>query len=57
MEMAIGIIAMLAFVLALHGWAAIDWLRYFRQEDRKEREKNKDGQIVAANAVPFVTIT
>lgn len=55
--MAIGIIAMLVFVLILHGWAAIDWLRFFRQEVRKEREKDKDGEIVAANAVPFVNNT
>lgn len=55
--MASGIMATLAFILILHGLAAIDWLRYFRQEERKEREKNKDGKIVAANAVPFVNNT
>lgn len=48
---------MLAVILALHGSSAIVWLRYFKQEERKEREKNKDGKVVAANAVPFVTIT
>ena len=55
--MAIELIAMVAFIIILHGWAAIGWLRYFRQEERKEREKNKDGKLVAANAVPFVTNT
>lgn len=50
-------IAMVAFIVILHGCAALVWLRYFKQEERKEREKNKDGKLVAANAVPFVTIT
>lgn len=55
--MAIELIAMVAFIIILHGSAALVWLRYFKQEERKEREKNKDGKMVAANAVPFVTIT
>lgn len=48
-------IILIAFIISAHLFAGLTWERYYKQEKSKEvDEKNKDGEVVQANAVPMV---
>ena len=51
-------IILIAFIISAHLFAGLTWERYYKQENEKKlkelNEKNKDGEVVQANAVPMV---